>query len=166
CALRRQHWPNLLVRRSRALKAPRASIRAFILILRHRGLEIVPGGMQRREFVSAVIVTFAVGHAPSILAQRTGNVALGRFEVFLGVSAFVGLASCHMATQRQENSASHDGRPNTHSKPPSFAGGRAAHGAGPVTMPSRSQSARKICVARPLAAFCSMMPTTSVATPI
>src|ERR1700730_18779056 len=88
--------------------------------------------MQRRELVSAVIVTFAVGHAPSILAQRTGNVALGRFEVFLGVSAFVGLASCHMATQRQENSASHDGRPNTHSKPPSFAGGRAPHCAGPA----------------------------------
>jgi len=100
------------------------------------------------------------------MAQRTGNVALGRIVVVERIPAFVGVASCDVAAERQKNSASHGGCPNTHFKSPHFAGERAAHGAGPVTMPNRSQPARKICVAWPLAAFRSMMSATSVATPI
>src|SRR5580698_1053798 len=103
----------------------RASIGAFILILRHRGFKIVLGGVQGREFGRTVFVTFAVGHAPSVMAQRAGNVALGRIVVLERVPAFVGVASCRVATQRQENSASHGGRPNTHCKPPNVAGERA-----------------------------------------
>src|SRR5580704_2291514 len=87
----------------------RASIGAFILILRHRGFKIVLRGMQRREFGSAVVVTFAVGHAPSVMAQRAGNVAPGRIVVVQSVPAFVGVASCYVAAQRQENSTSHGG---------------------------------------------------------
>ena len=100
------------------------------------------------------------------MAQRAGNVALGRIVVVERIPAFVGIASCRVAAQRQENSASHGGRPNTQFKPPHVAGERAFHGDGPVTMPNRSQPAGKICVAWPLAAFRSMMSATSVAKPI
>jgi hypothetical protein len=100
-----------------ALKPLRASIRAFILIFRHRGFEIVLGGMQRREFGSAVIVTFAVGHAPSVLAQRTGNVAPGRIVMVERIAAFVGIASRPAAAQRQDNSANDGSRPNRHFRP-------------------------------------------------
>src|SRR5271154_2250726 len=94
-------WPYLLVKRFRTPKPSRASIRAIALILRHRGFKIVLGGMQRREFRRTVVVTFAVGHASSVLAQRTGNVALGRFVVLQGFPAFVGVAPRHVATKRQ-----------------------------------------------------------------
>lgn len=118
CGTRRRIWPYPLLTRACALKPSGASIRAIVLILRHRRFKIVLGGMQLREFRRAIIAAFAVGHAASVLTQRTGNVAPGRIVVVERISAFIGVASRCAAAQHQENAASHDSRRNAHFRPP------------------------------------------------